>query len=88
MQKFEQQAAKKRLSGAIFGTLLVALCCFTPVLIILLAAVGLSVFTPYLDYILFPALAVMVVITILTYGKYRKTCISCEIKNVKLYEDI
>lgn len=35
--------------GAI-GTVLVALRCFTPILVILLGAVGLSALTGYLDY--------------------------------------
>jgi hypothetical protein len=36
---------------------LVALCCFTPILVILLGVVGLSALTWYLDYVLLPALA-------------------------------
>lgn len=34
-----------------------AVCCFTPALVILLGAVGLSAVVGYLDYVLFPALA-------------------------------
>lgn len=40
----------------IFGTVILALCCFTPVLIVLLGIVGLSALTGYLDYVLLPAL--------------------------------
>jgi mercuric ion transport protein len=41
-----------------------ALCCFTPVLVILLSAVGLSAIVGYLDYVLFPALAIFIGITL------------------------
>ena len=34
--------------AAIMGTVLVALCCFTPLLVVTLGLVGLSVLTPYL----------------------------------------
>lgn len=47
---------KKLLRVGIIGTVVVALCCFTPILVILLSAVGLAAFTGYLDYALFPAL--------------------------------
>lgn len=47
----------------IAGTVIAALCCFTPVLIILLSIVGLSALTGYLDYVLFPALAFFIGLT-------------------------
>lgn len=47
----------------IIGTVIVALCCFTPVLVILVAAVGLSALTGYLDYVLLPALLFFVGLT-------------------------
>ena len=49
---------KTLLRVSIIGTTLVALCCFTPVLVILLGVVGLSALTGYLDYVLLPALAI------------------------------
>lgn len=57
--------------AAIMGTVLVALCCFTPLLVVTLGLVGLSVLTPYLDYILLPALGVMIIVTIISYRKWR-----------------
>ena len=54
----------------IIGTIIAALCCFTPVLDVLFAAVGLSVDVDYLDYVLLPTLAVFVGITI--YALWRK----------------
>ena len=38
------------------GTVIAALCCFTPFLVLLVAGVGLSAITGYLDYALFPIL--------------------------------
>lgn len=54
----------------IIGTVLAALCCFTPVLVILLGAVGLSALTGYLDYVLLPALGIFIVLTI--YAVWRR----------------
>ena len=48
----------------IVGTVIIALCCFTPILVVLFGIVGLSALVGYLDYVLFPALAVFVLITI------------------------
>ena len=48
----------------IIGTVIVALCCFTPILVVLFGIVGLSAVVGYLDYVLFPILAVFVLITI------------------------
>jgi len=38
------------------GALFAALCCFTPLLVVVVAGVGLSTFTGWLDYALFPLL--------------------------------
>jgi mercuric ion transport protein len=48
----------------IFGTVVAALCCFTPILAVLFGIVGLSAVVGYLDYVLLPALAVFALITI------------------------
>ena len=52
------------LKMGICGTVIIALCCFTPILVVLFAVVGLSAVVGYLDYVLFPALAAFVLITI------------------------
>ncbi len=49
--------------GAI-GTGITALCCFTPILVWLLAALGLAALTGYLDLVLFPLLGLFVVILV------------------------
>lgn len=46
------------LRAGIIGTVVAAICCFTPVLVILFSVVGLSAMVGWLDYVLFPALAV------------------------------
>jgi mercuric ion transport protein len=60
-----------RLLGiGIVGTAVAALCCFTPVLVVLLGVVGLSAALGWLDYVLFPALAFFIGLTI--YAVYRR----------------
>lgn len=48
------------LGVGIIGTVVAALCCFTPILVVLLGAVGLSAVVGWLDYVLLPALAFFV----------------------------
>lgn len=64
----------KVLWASISGTIIVALCCFTPILVILFGALGLSALISYLDYVLLPALGVMVGLTVLSYWRYRRYC--------------
>lgn len=47
---------RKLIGVGIAGTAAAAVCCFTPLLVALLAAVGLSVVVGWLDYVLIPAL--------------------------------
>lgn len=56
-------------AGAI-GTVVTAICCFTPVLVILFGVVGLSALVGYLDYVLFPALAGFIALTL--YALWRR----------------
>ena len=51
------------LKTGIIGSIVTALCCFTPVLVWLFAGVGLVVLVAYLDFVLFPVLAVFLGIT-------------------------
>ena len=63
-------ATDRLLKFGIVGTVIAALCCFTPILLILFGSVGLSAIVGYLDTVLVPALAVFVVITL--YALWRK----------------
>ena len=56
----------------IIGTIVAALCCFTPVLVILLGTVGLSAVTGYLDYVLFPALGFFILLTLFAVWRRRR----------------
>lgn len=60
------------LKVGIIGTVVAALCCFTPVLVILLGAVGLSALLGVLDMVLLPALALFIVITVYALWKRKK----------------
>ena len=59
----------KLLGVGIIGTVIAALCCFTPLLVVLLGVIGLSGLLGYLDYALLPALAFFVGLTM--YALYR-----------------
>jgi len=82
MNDSTKKPSKKTLYASAIGTALVALCCFTPILVIAIAAVGLGALTPYLDFILWPALAVMLAVSFLAYRKYKKGCASCEVTGI------
>lgn len=60
------------LRTGLLGSIVTAICCFTPVLVILLGAVGLSWLVGYLDYVLLPALFLFVVITVYAAWQQRK----------------
>lgn len=59
-----RKSYNKLLTTGIVGTFVAAVCCFTPVLGVLLGAVGLSALLGFLDFVLIPALLVFVGITI------------------------
>ena len=61
---------RRLLTTGIVGTVIVALCCFTPALVLLLAFVGLSAMLGWLDYVLFPALAFFIALT--AYAVWRR----------------
>jgi mercuric ion transport protein len=54
---------RKLLGIGLAGSALAAVCCFTPALVLLLAAVGLSAWLAWLDYLLLPALVLFLGIT-------------------------
>jgi mercuric ion transport protein len=54
----------------VMGAVVAALCCVTPVLVILLGAVGLAGVMGYLDVVLLPAMAFFV--GLIVYGVYRR----------------
>ena len=48
----------------IIGSVIAALCCFTPVLVILFGALGISALVGYLDYVLFPLLGLFLLVIV------------------------
>jgi len=55
------------LALGIMGAAAAAVCCFTPILVALLGAIGLSAATGYLDYVLLPAIVIFIAIIIYAY---------------------
>ena len=60
----------KLLGIGISGTVIAALCCFTPVLVILLGAVGLAAWLAWLDYVLLPLLAAFIAFTAYAFVRW------------------
>lgn len=65
-------ADRRLLRKGIIGSVVMAVFCFTPVLVILLGAVGLSAALGWLDYVLYPALALFIGITIYALIRRRR----------------
>ncbi len=63
------------LKTGIAGSVIAAVCCATPILVILLGALGLSAWVGWLDFVLLPALVVFVGITI--YALRRRQGAGC-----------
>ncbi len=55
---------KKLLCTGATGSVITAICCFTPALVVLLGAMGLSAWLGWIDYVLFPALVVFIALTV------------------------
>jgi len=66
----DDTSSKGLLKVGIVGTVIAALCCFTPVLVILFSAVGLAAAVGYLDVVLFPALGFFALLTF--YAVWRR----------------
>ena len=61
---------KSLMRTGVFGSAIMAICCFTPALVILLGVVGLSAWLAWLDFVLLPALAIC--LGILGYALIRR----------------
>lgn len=62
---------KRLLKTGLAGTGIAAVCCFTPALVILLGAAGITSVL-WLDYVLLPALAVFLGITVFALARLRQ----------------
>ena len=62
IQEPELQSSRLLKIG-IVGSIVTAICCFTPALVVLLGAVGLSALVGFLDYVLLPILVLFILTT-------------------------
>lgn len=60
------------LKTGIAGTIIAAVCCFTPALVILFGVLGLSAYIGWLDMVLLPSLAIFIAITGYALWKRRR----------------
>ena len=69
----EKAMTDNRLLGTgIIGSVVTALCCFTPVLVILLSGLGVSAWLGWLDFVLLPALGGFVLLTVYALIRRRR----------------
>ena len=61
---------KNLLRTGIVGSVIVALCCVTPILVVTVTALGLAAIVGWLDLVLFPMLAAFLGLT--GYALYRR----------------
>lgn len=73
--------AKKPSKRSVVATMFVALCCFSSLLVVVFMIVGFGAFTPYLDYALYPALAIMIFAAFSAYKKWKNDCKTCVADN-------
>lgn len=59
----------KLLRTGVIGTLVAAVCCFTPLLVVILGALGFTAVIGYLDYVLLPMLGVSILLVVFSVWK-------------------
>jgi len=73
------------LKTGIVGSIIAAICCATPILVIVLGAIGLSAWLGWIDYALLPALVLF--LGLAAYGLWRRqravVCCATELKSNK-----
>jgi len=67
------------LKTGIAGSVVAALCCATPILVILFGVLGLSAWVGWLDYVLIPALVVFIGITAYALHRRRDEAACCAV---------
>ncbi len=65
------------LKTGIIGSIIAAICCFTPILVIGLGVAGLSAWIGWIDYVLIPALALFLAITAYVLWRRRQAAACC-----------
>ncbi len=64
---------KTLLRTGIAGSAIVALCCVTPILVVAVSAFGLAAIVGWLDFVLFPLLALFLGLTVYALIRRRKS---------------
>lgn len=67
---------KLRIAG-ITGFMVAMICCFTPALVLVLAALGLSAWLGWIDYVLFPAMGVFFAVAAYGFWLRRRGATCC-----------
>jgi mercuric ion transport protein len=67
-------AGNRCFKAGIWGSIITAICCFTPVLVVGLGLIGLAAFTRYLDYVLFPVLGLFLILMFYGWLKQKRSC--------------
>ena len=62
---------KTLIKTGFIGTVIAALCCFTPLLVVGFGFVGLAAIVGYLDYVLLPSLGFFILLTIYALWRYQ-----------------
>ena len=62
----------KLLKTGIIGTVTMAICCFTPVLVIAMGAAGLGAYVSGLDWVLFPLMGLSLCLIVVALIKRQK----------------
>ncbi len=68
------------LKTGITGSVIAAICCATPVLVIAFGVLGLSAWVGWLDYVLFPALVVFIGITVYAWRRRQAAAACCDVE--------
>ena len=64
----------KMLRTGVVGTLIATVCCFTPLLVVILGALGFSAVIGYLDYVLLPMLGVSILLIVISlWNRWKNT---------------
>ncbi len=61
-----------KLAFGVIGTVIAAVCCFTPILAIGAAFIGVSAIAGWLDFVLFPALFFFIGLTVYAIRRRRR----------------
>lgn len=70
----EMDRDAKLIGTGIAGALLAMLCCFTPLLIIVMASLGLAAHVAKLDFVLIPLFVASLALVIFAIARRRRNC--------------